>query len=170
VRANAPAVVIVALGSLGLVVAILQRPGDRELALDAYFLFVGAIALWLLVRTMARAFPAAGPSELEQALRRPRPAPGRVPELERIERELVMSVQSAFDTYFRLRRTFREIAAERLERYGAELDRADGRAEELLGEAAWSIVRPGLERPHDHMAPGVPLARVEEAVTALERL
>jgi hypothetical protein len=164
------ALVAAVLASVGLALALVQRPGDRELAVDAYLLFLGSIALLVLVRATARAFPAAGPSELERALRRRPPSPARLPELERLEREVVLSVQSAFDCFVRLRPTLREIAAERLERHGVDLDASGGEAEEILGPAAWAIVRPDLERPHDRMARGVPLGSVEQAVASLEGL
>jgi hypothetical protein len=170
VRGKTFTIAVVALASVALAGALVQRPGDRGLALDAFLLLLGSIALLLLVRATARAFPAAGPSELERALGATRPAPARVPELERLQRELAMSVQSAFDSYHRLRPALREVATDRLGRYGVELDGPGRRAEELLGEAAWGILRPGLERPRDHMAPGVPLPTIEAAVTALERL
>jgi hypothetical protein len=163
-------IALAVLASIGLVAALVLRPGDRDLALDAFLLFLGSMAVLSLARVTARAFPPAGPSRIERAVRATKSAPGRLPELERLERELVMSVQSTFDTYHRLRPTLREIAADRLGHYGVELDAPGGTAEELLGDAAWGIVRPGLERPRDHMAPGVPLARVEAAVAALERL
>jgi hypothetical protein len=92
-----------------------------------------------------------------------------VPELERLERELEMAMRTAYDAYYRLRPTLREIAASRLARNAVDLD-VGGRAEELLGSDAWSIVRPDLERPSDHHAPGMPLATIEGAVDALERL
>jgi hypothetical protein len=163
-------IALAALASIGLVATLVLRPGDRGLALDAYLLFLGSIALLLLARVTAHAFPPAGPSRLERAVGATTGAPARVHELERLERELMLSVQSTFDTYHRLRPALREIAADRLGRYGVDLDAPGGKAEELLGDAAWGIVRPGLERPRDHMAPGVPLATVEAAVAALERL
>jgi hypothetical protein len=164
------ALVAAVLASAGLALALVQRPGDRGLAVDAYLLFLGSIALLVLVRATAGAFPTAGPSELERAVRRRPPSPTRLPELERLEREVALSVQSSFDCYLRLRQTLREIAAERLERHGVDLDVSGGEAEEILGPAAWTIVRPDLERPHDRMARGVPLGTVQQAVSSLEGL
>jgi hypothetical protein len=169
-RDRALPITVAALASLALAAALVVRPGDRSLALDAYLLLLGGLALLLVVRAGSRAIPQAGPSELERPLRGRLREPVRVRELERLEREVVMSVQTAFDTYFRLRPTLREVADLRLDRRGVDLDMPGSRAEELLGEAAWRIVRPDLERPADHMAPGPSLPTVEAAVTALERL
>lgn len=163
-------ILLAVVATVALAVALVLRPGDRGLSLDAYLLFVGGLVLSLLVRGATEAFPSAGASQLERALRARAQPPERVHELERLEREVVMSIQSAFDTYHRLRPALREIATVRLGRYGVDLDAPGSRAEKLLGDAAWRIVRPGLDRPRDHMAPGASLATVEEAVTALERL
>jgi hypothetical protein len=88
----------------------------------------------------------------------------------RIERELEMATQSAFDTYFRLRPILRELASTRLALSAVDLDAPGGRAEALLGPEAWALVRPDAARPSDHYAPGVPLSLVTRAVDAVEAL
>ena len=55
------------LGAVAAVIAAIVRPDDRALVLDAYLLFVGGIALLLLVRVTGGALPAAGESRFERA-------------------------------------------------------------------------------------------------------
>jgi hypothetical protein len=121
------------------------------------------------VRGTARLFPPGTPSRIERPRRRQR-KDKRLGELVRIERELEMATQSAFDTHYRLRPLLRELAETRLARRGVDLDAPGGRAEELLGPDAWELVRPDLVRPAEHHAAGVRLASVDRAVTALEEL
>lgn len=159
------------LGAVGLVAALVVRPGDAGLAAEAYVLFLGALGVGLLARATSRSFAAPTDSQLELALRRPqRKEQQRVPELERLERELEMATESAFDVHYRLRPIFREIAQSRLGRSAVELDADPRRAEELLGPDAWAFVRPDAARPADHHAPGANLAEIERAVEALEAL
>jgi hypothetical protein len=159
----------VVLATIGLVLALITRPSDSNLAFEAYVLFAGALGMALLVRATARLFPPQTPSRIERP-RRQRRKEKRLGELVRIERELEMATQSAFDTHYRLRPLLRELAETRLERRGVDLDAPGGRAEELLGPDAWEIVRPDLVRPAEHHAAGVRLDAVDRAVTALEAL
>jgi hypothetical protein len=146
------------------------RPGDSGLAFEAFVLFIGAVAVAFLAKATSDTFDAASVSQLQLALRPPVRREQRVGDLARLERELEMATESAFDVHYRLRPVFREIAASRLARRAVELDAQGGRAEELLGPDAWSFVRPDAVRPSDHYAPGAQLAQIERAVEALERL
>ncbi len=168
-RRAAPATAAV-VGTVGLAVALAMRPGDSGHAVEAYLLFLGCLGVALLAQATTRSFPAPTPSRIDAALTRPPRKDMRLPELERLERELEMAMESAYDSYYRLRPTLRDIAEARLAYSAVELDQPGGRAEELLGPDAWSIVRPGLERPSDHHAPGPRLAEIERAIDALERL
>ena len=164
-----PAIAVV-IGALGLVAALVVRPGDASLAAEAYVLFLGALGVALLARATSRSFAAPTTSQLELALRRPQRQTQRVPELVRLEREIEMATESAFDVHYRLHPLFREIAASRLGRSAVELDAEGGRAAELLGPDAWAFVRPDTVRPADHHAPGARLDEIERAVEALEAL
>jgi len=161
-------VVLGVLGAVALAVALGIRPGDANLGAEAYVLFLGALGAAVLTRATSKAFDPATQSQVDAALRRPPPKVRRVPELERIERELEMSMQSAFDTHYRLRPILREIAASRLGPLAVELDGPGGRAAELLGPDAWALVRPDSQRPADHHAAGATLAEIERAIDALE--
>ena len=158
------------LGAVALGAAFVIRPGDCGLAAEAYVLFLGAIGVAVLARATSKSFAAPTASSVELALRRPPRKELRVPELERLERELEMATESAFDVHYRLRPIFREIAASRLASSAVELDAEGGRAEELLGPEAWAFVRPDAARPADHYAPGAQLQEIERAVEASERL
>ena len=65
----------------------------------------------------------------------------------------------------------REIAANRLLlRHGFDLDKRPDEARALLGEPAWSWLRPDRPEPRDRWAPGPPLAELTAVVDALERI
>ena len=156
------------LATAGLAIALVVRPSDSGLAAEAYVLFVGALGMGLLAHAVARLFPTT-PSRIHAAPR-PRRKDKRLAGLEKIERELEMSTQSAFDTHYRLRPLLRELAATRLARRGIDLDAPGDRARELLGPDLWELVRPDLVRPAEHHAAGARLATIERAVESLEQL
>ena len=88
----------------------------------------------------------------------------------KLEREVGLSTETAFDAHFRLRATVRSIASARLRLRGVDLDAPGGRAEDLLGPEAWEIARPDRVRPPDHDAPGLTLDRIAAVVAELEAL
>jgi hypothetical protein len=156
--------------TIGLVVALFQRPGDSALALEVYALFLGTAALAALVRLAGRSAPLLGSSQLELALRE-RPVPeDRIPELERVERTITMARQTVFDVHYRLRPMLRDIARHRLALRGVDLDAPGGSAEKLLGPDAWALLRPDLPRPDHHFARGIELGDLARTVDALERI
>jgi hypothetical protein len=163
------AVVVVALASAGVIVASTARPGYEGLAVEAYVLFLGALGLAALAKVTSKTFEPAGASRVLAPKPRPR-TDTRPSGLVRLERELEMATQSAFDAHFRLRPTLREVASARLALHGVDLDAPGGRAEALLGPDAWALVRPDALRPSDHYAPGVALADVARALDAVESL
>ena len=168
-RLVVPAAVLV-LTTIGLVIALFERPGDSPLALEAYALFLGAAALAALVRLAGRSGPALGISQLELALREGPPPEDRIPELERVERTITMARQTVFDVHYRLRPMLRDIARHRLALRGVELDAPGSSAENLLGPEAWALVRPGVSPPSHHFARGIELDDLTRAVEALERI
>jgi hypothetical protein len=91
-------------------------------------------------------------------------------ELVKLEREVGLSTETAFDAYYRLRPTVRDVAASRLRLRGVDLDGSSGSAETLLGPEAWDLVRGDRPRPRDHDAPGLPLERIAAVVSAVEEL
>jgi len=162
--------VAVVFASIGLAVGLILRPGDSGAAVEAYVLFLGALGLALLAKATAGTFEPATASRVVAARARQPRKDGRPADLVRIERELEMSTESAFDTYFRLRPILRELATTRLALSGVDLDAPGGSAEALLGPEAWELVKPDAERPDDHYAPGVRLSAVAHALDAVEAL
>lgn len=152
------------------VIVALARPDDRSLILDAYVLFVGGVTLVFLVRVTRAALPAGGRSMFERALRPVEHPPTRPDELARLESQVAMAAETAFDLHYRVRPILREIAEHRLSlRRGIDLDADPEAAEPLLGPA-WELVRPDREPPADRLAAGLPLADLSAAVDALERI
>lgn len=158
----------VGIGAVATLVALGRRQ-DTDLVVDAYLLFVGALALLLLVRALRALVPLAGPSQFERARRRRARGAARPEQLLALERETMLATETAFDLHFRLRPVLQEIAAQRLStRRGLELD--SDAAAEVLGPEAWELVRPDREAPHERFGPGVALGELRAAVAALERI
>ena len=153
--------------ALGIVAA--ARPASASLALDVYLLFVGGLALLGVIARTIGTLPRERLSRLDVApphtTHDPRPA-----DLAKLEREVGLATETAFDAHYRLRPTLRRIAAARLRARGVDLDAPAGAAEKLLGPVAWELARPDRVRPRRHDAPGTGLAEIDAAVTALERL
>ena len=160
-----------AAGAVAAVIAAIVRPDDRALVVDAYLLFVGGIALLLLVRLTGAALPPAGQSRFERALR---PAPrlrARPEALAALERRLLLATETAFEVHYRLRPILREVAAYRLSAHrGIDLDAEPEASREALGPEAWELVRPDRPPPADRLGPGVRLADLHAAVHSLERI
>lgn len=153
--------------ALGATLAL--RPGDRALAFDVYLLVVGAVALLAVIARTIGALPREQPSRLDHPPVRRRPE-ARPRELLKLEREVELSIQTAFDAHYRLRPTLRRIAGARLRARGIDLDAAHGGAEALVDPEAWELIRPDRVRPRRHDDPGPSLAEIDAAVAALERI
>lgn len=167
------AVVAAVAGVVALVISVL-RPGRWQLVVDSYLLFAGALFLLALTRA-TNVLSAGAPSEIERRLtrtptRRRADDEGQLPELARVERELVMGSAAAFDFHRRLRPLLCEVADHRLRLRGIFADEQPERAQAVLGEDVWELVRPDRPVPDDRHAPGVDLDEVETVVARLERL
>ena len=144
--------------------------GLRSLFVDIYLVAIGGVLLLALVRTTRLKAPPPSPSRFERALTAMRLGPPDTGELTLV-RELDLSVLSAFHLHVRLRPVLREIAAQRLRvKYGVDLDREPGRAQELIGAEAWELVRPQRPPPADRLAHGPTLASLDLVVTELEEI
>jgi hypothetical protein len=144
-------------------------PGERWNFAAGFELVVGAAALASLLgglrALVPRGFEARTPFDAPSRSVAPAEVP---PDLERIDRLLVLGTANAFDAHHRVRPLLRELASERLHaHYGVDLDRQTERAHELLGDDLWSIVRADAELGH-RSAPGLPLERVARLVDELE--
>jgi hypothetical protein len=155
------------LATLGLVLARVFQPGRLELELDVYILVVGGVALLNVVILIREAYPLAGPvTQIARALEHDEPEPQRLPELERVERELTMSTATSFDLHTRFRPLVRDIATARLGARGRKLEASEGE----LGEELWALVRPDRPVPTDRHGAGISRESVARIVERLEAL
>jgi len=147
-------------------------PGRRHIALDIFVLFLGALGLAAAVRATHGASPDVHEPSLVDELADPLDVlPQRPAELERLEREVHLSLGSSFYLHHRLRPLLREIASNRLlVRHGVDLDRRPDVAAKRLGPQAWEWLRPDREEPRDRWGPGPPLAELTAVVDALDRI
>lgn len=152
-----------------LAIALLAVPGRWELAIHLWLLALLALAgvacLHALRNTVSRLPSVFDPPEQTSQM------PHRLPELERVEREVTLAASSAYDVHFRLRPTVRDAATTLLAGgRGISLDRQPERARQLLGEEVWELVRADREPPADPRGPGLDRARLERVITSLESL
>jgi hypothetical protein len=159
--------VLAALAAIPLVVILIVLPGQRSRALDVFVLFLGACALLALARLTSEN-EQREPSPFDEPAAKP-PRPERLPELARIEREVVLSTGSEFDQQVRLRPLLRDIAEHRLwSRRGVVLEESPVRAEELLGAEVWELVRPGPPAADRRYWSAVELGELTRLVDRLE--
>jgi hypothetical protein len=160
---RAPLAVLVSLIAL---VVLLAAPVDRELVLRIYALVVGGLALATL--TAATGFATRRrPSQFAAALRRKAVRFGRPEELERLERQVALSIENAADFHFRLRPALVAAAdAAVWRRHGVSLEQAEDR----MPPTVWAVVRPDREAPLDRRAAGPPLDELSALVDEIERM
>lgn len=157
--------------TLVLAASLLALPGRAEVALHLYVLALAAFGLGRLLRLLRSSLPEPRASIVDPALAPRLRAVPRIPELERIEREVTLGQSTAFDLHFRLRPTLRRIASELLRsRRGIDLDREPEAARRALGDETWQLVRPDREPPPERFGPGIRLASLRRVVAALEAI
>jgi hypothetical protein len=158
---------LTAVAAIGLLIARTFEPGRFELELDVFLLVVGGIALIDAVILIREAHPVERPvTQIAAALERDDEDPRRLPELERVERELSMATATAFDLHTRLRPLARDIATARLAARGKRLEDS----EYELGEELWALVRPDRPVPSDRHGAGISVEAVHRVVDRLEAL
>jgi hypothetical protein len=149
-------------------IAALASSGGNAILLDVYLLTIGGVLLLALVRTTRARAPWARRSHFDAALAAMRRVPPDSGE-PTLVRDLELSTYSAFHLHARVRPVLRDIAAHRLRtRYGVELDGEPARAHELVGAAAWELVRPNRSPPRDRLAVGPTVAELRLVVEELE--
>jgi hypothetical protein len=163
---------LVVAGSIALAFALFLLPGRRDLISDAYILFLGGVGVVLGVRATRAASPDVHKPSLAAEIEDPLDVPPERPrELERLEREVYLSLGSSFYLHHRMRPVLREIAAHRLlTRHGVDLDHKADAAAAILGEPAWSWLRPDRPEPRDRWATGPPVDELHAVVDAVERI
>jgi hypothetical protein len=157
------------LATLLVAVALVVAPERRELILDIYVLGLGGIAVLRLVGLTRRQLGPGERSEFDDALRPGRFESVTVAERDKLERELELGLQTAFDFHFRLRPTLVEIARNRLAGRGVSLD-DEPRAKAVLGADAWELLRPDRDPPHERNAPSLSTDELGGLVAALEKI
>ncbi len=157
------------LATLLAVVALVAAPDRRDLIVDVYVLALGGIAVIRLVGLTRRRIAPGERSVFDDALRPGRSEVVRIAERDKLEREVELGLQTAFDFHFRLRPTLVEVARNRLAGRGISLANEE-RAKVVLGAEAWDVLRPDLEMPRDRNAPGLSTDQLGRLVGALERI
>jgi hypothetical protein len=155
--------------TVGLGATLAFAPGEAALAVEVWLLVVGTLALLLAIARTLGALPPERPTRLDASVSG-RSLQTRPRELTKLERAVVLSTETVFDAYYRLRPTLREVAATRLRLRGVELDAPAGTAAALLGPEAWELVRPDRARPRDNDGAGLALERIAAVVDAVEQL
>lgn len=161
--------VLAGLGAVPLVIVLLVATGQRSRALDAYILFLGGLLMLALARGTA-ATAGARRSVVDPPTAHASEA-ARLPELARIEREVVLSTGSEFDQHLRVKPLLRDIATHRLRsRHGIDLDEQPVQARELIGDQAWELVRPGPLDPNKRYWKGLDLGGLQGVVDRIEQV
>ena len=156
--------------SAGAAVAAIFSSGGHAIVLDVYLLCMGGVLLLALVRVTRVRAPAERGSQFDMALTAMRRAPAESGE-PTLVRDLELSTYNAFHLHARVRPMLCDIAAHRLRgRYGIDLDAEPLRARELVGGAAWELVRPDRPPPEDRLSPGPTTAELRTVVDELEAI
>jgi hypothetical protein len=160
----------VAVSTIGVAIVLGLNVFDAATVGAVYVLVVGAQVLLALTK-LAQSAADPEPSLFEYALRRRRDEHLRPPELVRIERELVLGIESAGHLHARLLPLLREAAAARLAaKHHIDLDRRPDAARVLLGEEAWEFLNPDRPEPDDRRTPGIPQAKLRALLDVLEAI
>jgi hypothetical protein len=153
---------------VALVVLLAVHPVSTSRAVGAWTLFLAALALLEVARG---ARTTRRPRRFEAALRRRSTPPAPPVDLERIQRQLELGVASADYAHRRLLPLLRAAAAGRLaSEHGVDLARRPDRAQALLGDETWNLLRPDRPQPADRHAAGIPLRQIETAIERVESL
>jgi hypothetical protein len=160
-------VVPIALATIALAVLLAVRPLPADRIAAGYVLALAAIGLAALTASLSSATSEQSASQFDRMLTRPAEQPSRPPELVRIEREITLGAASAGHLHMRLLPLLREVASTKL---AVDLELRPERAKTLLGDDAWTLLRPDRPPPEDRTAQGLPLRRIRALVDILERL
>jgi uncharacterized membrane protein len=135
----------------------------RDVTLHAYVFLVGGLLMLGVVAAAGDAVPRRKRSEFDAALGGTRQKEKRLPEVEKLEREVTLAASSAYDLHYRLVPQLREIAQARLERTGHTA------SPETLGPW-WELLRPDRPPPEDRFEKGITEAQLRALVADLGRM
>jgi hypothetical protein len=123
---------------------------------------------------LAAALAAAAALQLRPARRKRPPPPARGDKMPLRLRQIVDDLQACERSELGVDRSLRPllvpIVAARLGRRGIDMELAPGRAEELLGERLWEIVRPDRASAASRVSRGLASDDLREAIERLEQL
>jgi len=139
------------------------QPGARSVALHAYVFLVGGLLMLGVVAAAGDAVPRRKRSEFDLALGAAGRREKRLPEVEKLEREVTLATSSAYDLHYRLLPQLREIAQARLERSGRSP------SAETLGRW-WDLLRPDRPPPDDRFEKGISETELRALVQDLGRM
>ena len=167
-----PFVIAGALAAVALVpllLVVIVWSGNRARALEAYVLLLGALLLFALVRLTAG--PDRSGAETQDGEDRRSREPAQLPELARVEREVVLATARDFDLHLRIKPLLRDVAAHRLwSQRGVDLDESPDKARELLGPEAWDLLKPQPPAHEERFVGGIDLAGLRRVVDTIEEL
>jgi hypothetical protein len=159
---------VLALPTLALAVVLLFLHGRAGVAVRLYALFVVAVVVALALGALRRALPPPKPLPGSRGGRPNRTTPAS---LQRLEDEIALGADSAFDYHHRLRKRLRSVADGLLSsRRRISLDREPEAAQLALGDETWELIRDRRPPSEDRHARGPTPAALSDAVTSLERL
>jgi hypothetical protein len=139
------------------------QPSVRNVALHVYVFVVGGLLMLGVVAAAGDAVPRRKRSELAAALGGKPGREKRLPEVEKLEREVTLATSSAYDLHYRLLPQLREIAQARLERSGRAL------SPDTAGRW-WELLRPDRPPPEDRFAKGISETDLRALVQDLGRM
>ena len=139
------------------------EPNWRDSVIRAYVFVIGAMLMVMFVYAAGDVLPRRRRSDFAHALAGGQRPPAKIPDFERVEREVTLAVGSAWDLHTKLLPHLREIADARLERAGKSA------SPETLGRW-WELLRPDREPPEDKFASGIKLEELRDCLADLERI
>jgi hypothetical protein len=158
---------LLAIATLSLGIALAIRPLPLEQIVAAYVLVVAGIVLASLTRILAAESRHDQLSQFEYLISRRSDEPNRPAELVRVEREITLGSSNAGHLHTRLVPLLRECAVARA---GVDFELHPERAQAVLGDELWTLLRPDRPIPFDRNGPGIPLRKLRGVVDELERL
>ena len=142
---------------------VAAQPGVRNVTLHIYVFVVGGLIMLGVVAAAGDAVPRRRQSQLDAALGGASRREQRLPEVEKLEREVTLATSSAYDLHYRLLPQLREIAQARLERTGRAM------TPETVGRW-WELLRPDRPAPDDRFEKGISETDLRALVQDLGRM
>jgi hypothetical protein len=149
---------------------VLLLPQWVDALVRGYLIVLGGLTIWFWLRVMSLIYPSDQSTRLIQRLLRPRRVHvERLRELEQLETAVMLATSSGYESHVRLRKLFREIATQRLERHNIEIDRDPEKVLAILGTDLSRLIK-WTAQPPERNAPGIAAADVAVFVDRLEAL